>query len=142
MSAAVRAACPADAEALLALNTAFNGVSEITAQQIRRSIQSNDREQVFVAEREGTVIGFCCVQVFKSFCYAVNYAEITELYVADGCRSQGVGGTLLRFAEQYFRDRGIHDFQLFTGGDNTSAQAFYEKSGYSKTDEIMYRKRG
>jgi len=45
------------------------------------------------------------------------------------------------YAESYYSDKNIGGFQLFTGGENISAQKFYERLGYSKTDEIMYRKR-
>ena len=138
----IRKAVKADAPALLVLNEAFNGSGSASLQRIEDCLANNKQEEVFVAQHNGRLIGFCCVQVFKSFCYDVDYAEITELYVDADFRRQGVGGMLLNRAQQYFRANGINNFQLFTGGENTSAQAFYEKLGFSKTDELMYRKRG
>jgi energy-coupling factor transporter ATP-binding protein EcfA2 len=81
MNIAIRAAVEKDAAALNRLNTVFNGVGNITEEVIAHSILNNDREQVFVAECDNTLVGFCCVQLFKSFCYDSNYAEITELFV-------------------------------------------------------------
>ncbi len=141
MSITIRKAVPSDAPALFILNEKFNGVSNITVEQIKHSIEKNDREEVFTACQDGSLIGFCCVQVFKSFCYDVDYAEITEIYVDDAYQHQGTGAQLLSFVEQHFEKTGIKNFQLFTGGKNYSAQAFYEKNGYNKTSEIMYRKR-
>ncbi|MDD6262175.1 MAG: N-acetyltransferase [Clostridiales bacterium] len=141
MSVTIRKAIPSDAFCLRELNEKFNGISGITVKQIEHSIECNDREEVFVAEKNGALVGFCCVQVFKSFCYAVNYADITEIYIDDSCRRQGIGAMMLGYIERHFEKVNIKSFQLFTGGGNYAAQSFYEKLGYKKTSEIMYRKR-
>ena len=141
MGVTIRKAVPADAFRLWELNEKFNGVSNIAAKQIESSIENNDREEVFVAEKDGALVGFCCVQVFKSFCYDVNYAEITELYIDDSCQRRGIGAMMLSCIERHFEKVNIRSFQLFTGGENYAAQSFYEKLGYKKTSEIMYRKR-
>lgn len=141
MSTVIRKAIKSDAPGLLVLNEKFNGVSNISVAQIEDSLANNDREEVFVADQNGELVGFCCVQIFKSFCYDVNYAEITEIYVDDRCQHQGIGTLMLNYIEQYFEKVDIKGFQLFTGGENYSAQAFYEKIGYKKTSEIMYRKK-
>ena len=141
MRATIRRAAESDAPGLLRLNEKFNGKSMLSAEQIRLSLAVNDREDVFVAEQEGKLVGFCCVQIFQSFCYEVRYAEITELYVDDAYQRRGIGRELLGYVEQYYEDTDIKGFQLFTGGGNVSAQAFYEKLGYKRTSEVMYRKR-
>lgn len=137
----IREATKTDAADLRRLNEKFNGVSDISVEQIEYSIENNDHEEVFVAELEGVIVGFCCVQVFKSFCYEVNYAEITEIYINDRFQGRGIGTMLLRYAERFFETENIKGFQLFTGGENVTAQSFDEKAGYKKTSEIMYRKR-
>jgi ribosomal protein S18 acetylase RimI-like enzyme len=136
-----RAAVPSDAAELNRLNAAFNGPVGATDQSIALSIRDNRQEQVFVAEWAGQLVGFCCVQLFKSFCYDRNYAEITELFVAEEHRRKGIGAVLMGYAEGYYSDKNIAGFQLFTSGENTAAQRFYEGRGYAKTEEIMYRKR-
>ena len=141
MSIVIRKAEPSDAPELFRLNENFNGKSVITVKQIELSLRENNQEQVFVADRDGALAGFCCVQIFKSFCYSVNYAEITELYVDKQYQHKGIGTMLIEFAERYFEEMNIKNFQLFTGSKNYSAQAFYEKNGYEKSTEIMYRKR-
>lgn len=141
MGIVIRRAIKSDGPELFGLNEKFNGTSNLSVNQIEFSLTTNDREEVFVAEQDGALIGFCCVQVLKSFCYNENYAEITELYVDEIKQHKGVGAMLLDHVEQYFEKMNIKGFQLFTGGENHSAQAFYEKAGYKKTSEIMYRKR-
>lgn len=74
-------------------------------------------------------------------CYSRHYAEITELFIDEGFRRQGVGTKLLRKVEEHFCQKNIAGFQLFTGAENLSAQMFYEHLGYQRTGEVMYRKR-
>ena len=112
MRATIRRAAESDAPGLLRLNEKFNGKSNLSAEQIRLSLAVNDREDVFVAEQEGKLAGFCCVQIFQSFCYEVRYAEITELYVDDAYQRRGIGRELLGYVERYYEDTDIKGFQL------------------------------
>lgn len=137
----IRLASEKDALDLFILNELFNGVSNITVEAISASIKNNAQEKVFVAESDNKIVGFCCVQLFKSFCYENNYAEITELFVKEEYLKQGIGTAMMTYAEEFYVGENIAGFQLFTGGKNIIAQSFYEKQGYIKTDEIMYRKR-
>ncbi|ASA25793.1 GNAT family N-acetyltransferase [Paenibacillus donghaensis] len=74
-------------------------------------------------------------------CYRSYYAEITELFVVEEYRKQGVATALMASAEDYFKDKNVKGYQLFTGKQNEIAQAFYEKNGYTQSEEQMYRKR-
>lgn len=130
-----------DVDALFQLNEAFNGVNCTTKELLANSISNNQQEIVAIAYMEETAIGFICGQLFQSMCYQEYYAEITELYVADEYRKQGIATALLRFMEDYFCNQNIRSFQLFTGKENVTAQACYEKFGYQRSEEIMYRKR-
>lgn len=136
-----RVATVADTGMLKQLNDAFNGDGCNTEAQMRTGLERQDAETVFVAEQDGVLLGFCCGQLLRSICYPVFYAEITELYVIPSCQRQGVGRKLVRYAEDWYRAQEIHDFQLFTGGDNTTAQRFYERIGYWRQEDLLYRKR-
>lgn len=138
----IRKAEKTDAKDLLILNEKFNGEQNITVESIENSICYNKEETVFVAVVDEKVIGFCCARIYSSFCYSVRYAEINEIYVDDRFQHKGIGTALLTYAEEYLKDNNIVNIQLFTGGENFSAQTFYEKNGYEKTNEIMYRKKG
>lgn len=141
MEIVIRRAGKQDAKALFILNEEFNGIGCTSIEWLTESLKNNTQEVVFIAEADGCPAGFCCVQLFQSMCYSSNYAEITELFVEQAYRRAGIAAALMQTVENYFRDDNIGGFQLFTGGDNDAAQAFYEKSGYRKTDEMMYRKR-
>ena len=141
-SITIRKAKTTDANELLLLNESFNGEQEITAKMIADSLENNMSETVFVAVADSKVVGFCCVRIYRSFCYSVEYAEITEIFINDTLRHQGIGTKLLKYAENHIKEKGIVNIQLFTGEKNYSAHSFYEKNGYTQSAERMYRKRG
>lgn len=141
MEIVIHKALTKDANILFILNEKFNGVGCTSVELLEESLESNAQEVVFIATVDGFPAGFCCVQLFKSMCYSSNYVEITELFVDEVYRRTGVATSLMQTVENYFKDYNIGGFQLFTGGKNHTAQTFYEKNGYVKTDEIMYRKR-
>ena len=141
MKIAVRLATTSDTKELKRLNDMFNGPDTNTMEGIMEGLAREDAEKVFVAQAEEGLVGFLCAQLLKSICYRVFYVEITELFVEEAFRGQGVGRALMQTAENYYREMGIHDFQLFTGRDNQNAQQFYERMGYRRDDDILYRKR-
>jgi len=138
----IRKADITDATDLLILNEKFNGKQDITVEMIEKSLKSNENEIVFVAVINEKAVGFCCVRIYKSFCYSVGYAEINEIYISEEFQHQGIGTELLTYAEEFLKEKSIVNIQLFTGEKNYSSQAFYEKNGYTKSAELMYRKRG
>lgn len=136
-----RIADKSDIDALFELNELFNGIGCTTKEQLSESIQNNKQEAVFVASAGDIAVGFCCVQLFKSMCYYLNYAEITELFIKEEYRKKGVATALMTHVEEYFKGQNICCCQLFTGAHNNIAQTFYEKIGYKRSNELMYRKR-
>ncbi len=137
----VRKAQASDVPALFAMNELFNGPGSTTLELLTEAILHNIRETVLIAEVNGEPAGFCCVQLSVSMCYDTNYIEITELFVREEYRRQGVASALMASAESFFKDQRVRSFQLFTGKTNTTAQRFYELQGYIRSDELMYRKR-
>lgn len=141
MNVKYRIADISDAEELKRLNDEFNGEDSNTIEGIREGLKRDDAETVFVAELDDKLLGFCCGQMLKSICYDVFYTEITELYINDSFQKQGIGKNLISYAEEWYRQHNIHDFQLFTGKENVNGQKFYEHIGYRRNDDILYRKR-
>ncbi len=137
----VRLAVETDAQALFWLNQEFNAEEAAGIERIRQCLRENPMETVAVAFVGEEPAGFLCGQRLRSMCYDVDYAELTELYVAEGFRRMGVASRLMCFLEEYYRKQGIEHFQLFTGGDNGAAQALYRRLGFWQTPEILMRTR-
>jgi GNAT superfamily N-acetyltransferase len=140
MNITYRVAEVTDAEELKRLNDTYNGKDYNTIEGISEGILREDAETVFVAKADDKLVGFCCGQLLKSICYDAFYVEISELYVEESMQGQGIGSGLLKFAEDWYRQKDIHHFTLFTGGENLKAQKFYEHLGYLRSNEVLYRK--
>lgn len=135
-----RLAVPADAEALVRLNAAFNEVDDVSAAYVRRSLEEA-AEVVVVADADGMLAGFCCAQVHHSFCYPAPVAEVTEMYVDDGFRRRGCAQGMLSFLEGRLHSTyGVDEIHLLTGTTNHAARAAYEKAGFRAKNEMYMTK--
>lgn len=138
----VRIATVKDAEQLGVLNDEFNGKDETTIDNIRNSIVNNKQEIVIVDDENGVLAGFVCVQLKKSFCYDEYMPEITEVYVTQAYRKNGIASKMITYAEDYcLRNYPLHKYELLTGKKNTVAQSLYDKLGYIDDGKFHLSKR-
>ncbi|MBQ8972743.1 MAG: GNAT family N-acetyltransferase [Clostridia bacterium] len=137
----IRIATIDDAAQLRELNEMFNGAGESTIDHVRRSLLHNKQEIVFVAEEDDILVGFVCVQLKRSFCYANPSVEITEVFVKPEFRRRGIASRLISFAEsECAKHLQIHNFELLTGANNHPARRLYQLLGYSEDQEIHLSK--
>lgn len=80
--------------------------------------------QLFVMEADDKVIGTVAVE------YDYDNALIRNLSVTNELRNQGIGQTLVNFAEDYVRKQGVQKVFLLTA----DAIEFFLKRGYQKND--------
>ena len=108
---------------------------------MERSLLENRQEMVAVAEEEGVLVGFVCLQIKRSCCYQEVSAEITEVFVDESHRRKKLASRMIEFIEEYsMRQYGIHHFELLTGQENLQAQALYRSLGYQVKDEQLMEK--
>jgi len=137
----IRVAQLEDAVALAALNQEFN-TPPTTPDQILSYLSSGwHTELVLVAEVAGQVVGFACLQVLASVCYAQPWAELTELYVQEAYRRRGIGRALICEAERLAQQDGATDMLVHTGVANEAGQALYQALGYSLQAHVSLQKR-
>lgn len=138
----VRLAIYDDAEQLKQLNNEFNGLGDTTLEKIQESLLHNQQEFVVVEEINKKIVGFICVQLKKSFCYEEYMVEITEAYVKDNYRHNGIAARMITFAEEHCKSNyPFHKIELLTGRQNHTAQKVYDKLGYKEDSEIHLSKR-
>lgn len=138
----VRQAVADDAAQLAALNDEFNGEGKTSLENIKASLESNRQEIVIVCEEGGSLTGFACLQLKKSFCYDAYMPEITELYVKPEHRKRGIASAMIDFAEKYCRENiPFRRIEILTGQTNTAAQTAYERMGYREDGETHLSKR-
>src|SRR5712691_6506964 len=104
-------------------------------------LQCRQTETAIVAEADGQVVGFACLQVVCSLCYATPLAELTELYVQQSYRRRGLGRALVRGAEMLAKQKGAPEIVLRVGTQNLEGQAFYSSLGYKVQQNLSLHKR-
>lgn len=134
----VRRAYIHDAEDLVRLNEAFNGVA-MTAEEVRDSLLRSN-ELISIAILNGHTVGFACAQYFESFCYRERHGVLTEMFVQESARGQGLARMLMGHIEEELRSRGVSHVNVLTGADNEIAIKAYERFQYDRTNEAVLRK--
>ena len=59
-----------------------------------------------------------------------EYIQITALAVLNDLQNKGIGGQLLKWAEEYAFNNDIHRIVLTSRSHRTGAHAFYKSNGY------------
>lgn len=80
--------------------------------------------KTLLAKKEEVIVGQLEVKIDQGI------AKIESLLVGSESQGQGVGGALVKAAEEWVIENGAHKITLETGL-SWSAKAFYEKLGYS-----------
>jgi ribosomal protein S18 acetylase RimI-like enzyme len=76
------------------------------------------------------LVGFLWVVVCQNNWTGERYGYVNNLYVAPLRRGQGLGGELMRQADEWFRSRGVKRVRLTVTSSNAAAAALYGRSGY------------
>ena len=137
----IRIATSDDAAALAALNDEFNA-TVTTAEDVRRRFgQTGSRELVCIAIKDELAVGFACAQVYHSICYERPAAELTEIYVRSGYRSQGIGKALVAHIESDLIARQVNEMRIETNMANEMAKKLYLSSGYIPLEHQIFAKK-
>jgi len=134
----IRWATADDAADLVRLNDAFNGVG-MTMEEIKNTLVSSN-ELVALAFIDAITVGFACAQYFKSFCYRNLQGEITELYITETARRRGIATLLIAFLVEKLKLLDVTSIKVLTGKNNENAIKTYEKSEFTKKEEVLFIK--
>lgn len=86
-----------------------------------------------VAELERGVVGLVTLHLIRSIHARQPVAWLTSLVVDEAARGRGVGGALVRRAEEWARERGAARIAVTSALHRTVAHEFYERLGYART---------
>lgn len=101
---------------------------------------ADDRVGYFIAESSGETVGMVGCHVQLLLHHAAPIAEIQEMYVRPGLRSQRIGQRLLEAVELFARQRGAEQLEVASNQARTDAHRFYEREGFHKTHYKLVRK--
>jgi len=93
---------------------------------------ANENLYIFAAKTEGKFVGYVSAVYIPKVGSpkAPGHFFIDELWTQPEFRQSGIAYALMMQAEAASRESGAIGMRLYTGIDNTSARALYEKCGY------------
>lgn len=97
--------------------------------------RENETNVLYVAEKEGVVVGYTLMTVSRLLHAAGLTAHLQELVVDESARGQGIGSDLVLANEQYALERGVRQLTMSTA----RLGGFYRRLGYEVTAEF-YKK--
>jgi len=145
---AIRIAKPTDAAALARLRYALRAstgrATEPEAEFIQRCsawmhehLPSN-AWHCWVAELDGQLIGAVWLQLVEKIPNprheAEHHAYITNFYIQEEARGQGIGSQLLRAVLDWCKTRDVHSVILWP---TERSRSLYERHGFAVRDDIM-----
>ena len=121
-----------DAEALAYLLTDFNRLTTTPAQVHLRLARSQGIEHPILAELDGNVVGFASLRLVNYLGDDAPYAEISELFVLEHYRRQGIARALIAELEVRAHAAGASSLAVLTAADNDTAVALYQAMGFQE----------
>lgn len=115
------------------------------SEQIDKYTNQYSLNDVFVAELDGKILGFCRVYDYDTPPFDDIDCEIREIYVRPDIKRMGIGSKLFKYTLNLFKEKGKKKLYLGVFENNYKARNFYEKMGgnlnkksYLEIDGIKY----
>ena len=118
----------------------YSNVSVDTITSHIARMNMNGHYKTFVAISVNNVIGFITVVKILAFEFDIGYLKVDALAVRENCQNQGVGTSLLKYAENYATENGLTLLLLNSGFQRTNAHIFYENYGFEKKSYSFRKK--
>jgi ribosomal protein S18 acetylase RimI-like enzyme len=136
----IRKAEPPDAPDFKRLIDAIIDDTTPSIETIAELFNDNCREVVYLAFDGVELVGLCTAQILMTACYADPYVEMTELYVVETHRRQGIARRLIQSTETACVERGAFCFRMDVDRDNSIALPLYYSLGYLDSTQFqMYK---
>jgi ribosomal protein S18 acetylase RimI-like enzyme len=119
----------ADRPAVQALLRLFSEDAEVTASDA----------PVYVAERDGVVVGMVALCVYTTLTGAKAYLD--HLVVAPDSRRLGIGRALVAYAIERAKDAGASRVDLTARAAKQEAHALYRSLGFERRETVLLRRR-
>lgn len=99
-------------------------------------IEASPRDALFVAEREGRVVGTFQVTLIPGLAArGRRRAKFESVHVAPECRGHGIGEAMIRHALDFARENGAGLVELSSNKSRKDAHRFYVRLGFAQSHE-------
>ena len=105
-----------------------------------RRLMGDPSNCIYVAENQGTVLGFAHVCDFDIL-YGPNLKVLRAIAVDANYRRYGIASKLMEAAEGWAKRHGAEGMRIYGGADRKDATPFYKTCGYEIVKaEVQYKK--
>jgi len=111
--------------------------------QGRTALAAEPPLTIFVAEEGGSVVGFLELgfRAYAEGCTSSPVPYVEGWYVGADWRRRGIGGALMRAAEEWSRSRGFPELASDTLADNRLSRTAHEALGFEEMETlVVFRK--
>jgi N-acetylglutamate synthase-like GNAT family acetyltransferase len=98
-----------------------------------RALAASDDDEVWVAEREGIVVGLVGIHISGALEHDGEVAKVSAIVIDEAARRKGIGNELMAVAERRARRRDCVLMFLTTAERREDAHAFYRSIGFEET---------
>jgi GNAT superfamily N-acetyltransferase len=99
---------------------------------------ADDSHSIYVAELEEIIVGYAAVHWLPFLMLRGPEGFISELFISEAARGQGIGAQMLTTIEDEARDRGCVRLGLLNARMRDSYQrGFYKKHGWTERDDMV-----
>jgi len=115
------------------LGLAFPEVENVEEKWLASFTRTLERYSfIWLAEDEGQIAAFLLARLKQSpaFLGGVQVGEISDLYVGESVRGEGVGAQLVALAMQKFEDLAVHSVEVQILAGNDQGLDFWRKQGF------------
>ena len=120
----IRAIQPSDISAVMEIQSSSKEAAQWSQELYENLPNVSTAELAWVAERNGSIIGFIVAR------QAADELEILNLAVSAPARQQGAGKALLQHVLSHASAKGVRKVFLEVRASNSIAQRFYESQGF------------
>jgi GNAT superfamily N-acetyltransferase len=106
---------------------------------LRLIIESPGTGQIFVARKDGEVVGMVSLLFTVSTAEGGPVCWLEDMVVRPDCRRKGLGSRLLQHALDHAQLHGFTRITLLTDRTNEGAQRFYGRHGFCRSEMKVLR---
>lgn len=101
-----------------------------TEQERRYIINLTDREGIFVAEKEGQIIGFQSLDKWAEYSDSFDHVGVIGTFILPKWRNKMIGSQLAEYTFNFARNNDYEKTIIYVRAKNSGAIAFYRKLGF------------
>lgn len=99
-------------------------------------VRASPDNTLFVAEREGVVIGTFQVTLIPGIAErGRKRAKLESVHIDPSCRGGGIGSVMVAFAQDFARSQGAGHVELTSNKIRLDAHRFYRRLGFDQSHE-------